>query len=306
MRFCQTDGTPLVADEPLDPYKTMVARPGDLAETPAPPPIPVDHTSEPPEDQLLELPSEADSKKTTFTTEEEIRREMAARDAGEVIEIPPLAGQEPATPAEPSLNPPSFGDLSSPPPSPFSPPKAPSEPPFKASTPPIPSPFSDNRNEPSSVSEPTSKPFAEPEPTAPSINPFETPSAGQSAATIVQSEPAAAAPQAEWQPPAVGGEQFTPPQSAGGVNQTLPIVSLVFGIISLCCYISPVTGLVALITGFKGMKNAKNDPAHYGGRGLAIAGMALGGLFFLLGLIYWIYVIFVIGLSAMGSFGGFR
>jgi hypothetical protein len=51
------------------------------------------------------------------------------------------------------------------------------------------------------------------------------------------------------------------------------------------------------------MKNANNDPKNYGGKNLAIAGMITGGVFFLLGILYYIYIIFVIGLSALGSFG---
>ena len=108
--------------------------------------------------------------------------------------------------------------------------------------------------------------------------------------------------QSEWTPPPTPeqgwGDQglgantpFQPPPAATGQNQVLPIVSLVFGILSVCCYVSPVTGLVALITGFLGMKNANNDPAQYGGKTLAIVGMILGGLFFLVGLAYYILVV---------------
>ena len=50
------------------------------------------------------------------------------------------------------------------------------------------------------------------------------------------------------------------------------------------------------------MKNANNDPAHFGGKGLAIAGMITGGVFLLLGLLYWLYIIFVVGFAAMTSF----
>src|SRR5438552_3764975 len=85
---------------------------------------------------------------------------------------------------------------------------------------------------------------------------------------------------------------FQPSPSGAGLNQTLPIISLVLGIISLCCYISPITGLAALITGFIGLKNVKNDPANYGGKGLAIAGMITGGVFALLSVVYWILIIF--------------
>lgn len=120
--------------------------------------------------------------------------------------------------------------------------------------------------------------------------------------------------QNEWTPPPSPeqgwGDQglgantpFQPPPAVGGQNQTLPIVSLVFGILSVCCYIAPITGIVALITGFMGMKNANNDPSQYGGKGLAIAGMITGGVFLLLGLAYWLYVIFIVGLAAAGSFG---
>ena len=121
--------------------------------------------------------------------------------------------------------------------------------------------------------------------------------------------------QSEWTPPPSPeqgwGDQglgantpFQPPPAATGQNQTLPIVSLVFGIVSLCCYISPLTGLVAIITGFMGMKNANNDPTQYGGKGLAIAGMITGGVFFLIGLAYWLYIIFIIGFVGLSSFGG--
>jgi len=92
-----------------------------------------------------------------------------------------------------------------------------------------------------------------------------------------------------------------PPQAPQGLNQTLPIVSLVFGILSVCCYISPITGIVALITGFMGMKNVNNNPMQFGGKGLAIAGMICGGVFLLLGLLYWIYIIFIIGVVGFSA-----
>lgn len=71
------------------------------------------------------------------------------------------------------------------------------------------------------------------------------------------------------------------PQSYGQ-DQTLPIVSLVFGILSIplafCCYGGIPLGIIALITGYIGLNNEKNDPARYGGRGFAIGGMITGGL----------------------------
>jgi hypothetical protein len=278
MRFCQSDGTPLVEDAPVDPYKTMVARPADFAAAKPP--------SEPSED-VLDLPAESDPAKTMYASESEIRAEMDAHDE-QVIDIPPLV--------EPP--PPSF-DEPAPPPSPFSPSDL-----GATSTPPIPSPFDEPK--PSTYEPPPIPSFTEPEPykEEPAFNPFDQPAS----APIAQAEWAPPpVPDAGWQNQQIGqNTPFQPPApGTGSVNQTLPIVSLVFGIVSLCCYISPVTGIVALVTGFMGMKNANNDPQNYGGKGLAIAGMITGGVFLLLGLLYWIYIIFVVGLAALGSMGNF-
>jgi hypothetical protein len=89
------------------------------------------------------------------------------------------------------------------------------------------------------------------------------------------------------------------PPPAAKLNQTLPIVSLIFGILSLCCYVSPLTGIIAAVTGFLGMRNASNNPSQYGGKTLAIVGLILGILFFLIGIGYWIFLIFFGGLSMM-------
>ena len=273
MRFCQADGTPLLEDAPLDPYKTMVARPEDIAAA----------SSSSQSDDVLDLPAADDPAKTMFASEDEIRREMAAHD-DQVIDIPPLSEPEPPSFSEPT-----------PPPSPFSAPDLGS-----STVPPIPSPFDEPK--PSTYEPPPVPSFAEPEPfrEEPSFNPFDQP------APMAQSEWAPPpAPDAGWQNQPIGqNTPFQPPVvGTGSLNQTLPIVSLVFGIVSLCCYISPVTGIVALITGYMGMKNANNDPQQYGGKGLAIAGMVTGGVFLLLGLLYWIYIIFIVGLAAMGSLG---
>ncbi len=101
------------------------------------------------------------------------------------------------------------------------------------------------------------------------------------------------APVAQWQNQGVGqNTPFAPPASQGQ-NQTLPIISLVFGILSVCCYIGWITGPVALITGYLGMKNIAKDPTSYGGKGLAMAGMIVGGIFTALWLIYWIVIIVI-------------
>jgi hypothetical protein len=265
MRFCQADGTPLVEDAPVDPYKTMIARPGDFAAANTPSPA----------DDVLDLPSASDPAKTMYASEDEIRREMEARDE-QVIDIPPLVEPEAPSFSEPT-----------PPPSPFSTPDLGGQ-----TVPPIPSPFSDPK--PYSYEPPPAPSFADPEPEPlreePAFNPFDQP------APIAQAEWAPPpAPDAGWQNQQIGqNTPFQPPAAGtGSVNQTLPIVSLIFGILSLCCYIGWITGPIALITGFLGLKNVNRDPASFGGKPLAIIGMVLGGIFTVLWGLYWLVIILI-------------
>ena len=278
MRFCQADGTPLVEDvAPLDPYKTMVARPEDVAAA---------SPSSSGTDDVLDLPADSDPAKTMYASEDEIRAEMAARDEGDeqVIDIPPLVEPPPPIFSEPS-----------PPPSPFSAPDV-----SGSSVPPIPSPFDEPKR---STYEPPPPPFDEPKP-EPAFNPFDQPESAPIAKAEWTPPPA---PDADWQKQQIGkSTPFQPPAAGtGSVNQTLPIISLVLGIVSLCCYISPLTGLGALITGYLGIKNANNDPRTYGGKGLAIAGMIIGGLMFLVGAGYYIMIILVYAGLLAGSIFNF-
>lgn len=150
------------------------------------------------------------------------------------------------------------------------------------------------------------KDFAEPSQTP---SPFDSPNPFGNADPFAQNQPLQQsewtpppAPDANWQNQDLGANTpLQPPPAGQSLNQTLPIVSLVLGIVSLCCYISPVTGIAALITGYLGIKNVNANPNEYGGKTLAIIGMVLGGLFLLVGLLYWVYIIFIIGLAASGG-----
>ena len=394
MRFCQSDGTPLDAVEesqPEDPLKTTVVRQEDIASSipPADPFKTMVAGSMEESGDLLQLPEEMDPMKTMVVTplskdkpvledvpnfediKEEIKPEAPSSPfsgfsqpkeplpetpkdfSNEPTEFQP----EPPKFNEPSLSPPSFGDLSAKEEddlpqtvmqnpwdagnepkseSPFSKPSdAPSASPFdqsKSSFDEPKSPFgnvpSSPFDQPSSFDEPKESPFSQPSPSfdqpQSSFDPpkptFEEPSNqfGSAASQFEQmnqgfggNQPLQASewtpppsPEQSWQEQGVGANTpFQPPVAGGGQNQVLPIVSLVFGIVSLCCYIAPLTGLVALVTGFMGMKNANNDPAQYGGKGLAIAGMITGGIFFLIGLAYWLYIIFVIGFVGLSTLG---
>ncbi len=326
MRFCQVDGTPLVDDAPaFDPYATMVAPSGISApveEAPAAvePEAPV--ASEPavvsiepietaeseaatqiaefpqvdapiaePED-VLDVPA-VDPLKTMYVSEDEMRAALGSVDAADdpIMEIPEAAPEPPAFIAP---------EMPAPPPSPFAEPSM---------EPAIPSPF----NTPAAVEPPVETPqFTAPEPvfeapqfTEPEPPPFKEPEPVYAPAVM---EPAASPP-AEWTPPPVPDASWQnqeigsntpfqpPPVGVGEQNKTMPIVSLILGIVSLCCYVSPITGLAALVTGFLGMKNANAQPDLYGGKGLAIAGMVLGGIMFLIGLVYWVFLLFFGGMA---------
>jgi hypothetical protein len=333
MRFCQVDGTPLVDDAPaveeapFDPYATIVGIPKPPASTQAAPPSDASEapTAETPKqeilepivgnsvssipvsepDEVLEVPG-ADPLKTMYVSDVEMK-EVLGTAAGADTPSEEIKADEAEVEAAPQAAAPDFGDQT-PPPSPFSTPPPADEAPVPAppsflETPP-PSSEAETMVPPevaSSIQEPP--PFEEAETMfQPQAAPFEP-----AAAPMQQQEwTPPPAPDAAWQNQQIGSNTpfQPPPAGAGGQNKTLAIISLVLGIVSLCCYVSPVTGIAALITGFLANKKANDDPNTYGGKGLALAGMICGGVFFLLGIIYWIYIIFVIGFAAMS--GGFR
>jgi Na+-driven multidrug efflux pump len=106
------------------------------------------------------------------------------------------------------------------------------------------------------------------------------------------------APVSEWQNQNLGANQpFQPSGASVGQNQTLAIVSLVCGVLSIICCFSFITGPAGLITGFMAKNKADQDPAQFGGRGLALAGMITGGIGTLIGIL-------VIILQILGAFAG--
>ena len=336
MRFCQIDGTALVDDAPaFDPFATIVGvappKKEERSEEAEEPPFvqqPEEPVSISEPDDVLEMP-DADPLKTMYVSEDEMLSAMkpdeVASESG-VVEIKPIeesASSEEVIP-EPEPEPVSF-DQPTPEPEPFAPmPESPAsveEPPASVpepeppsfSVPDVPAP---NFGEISPPPSPFSTGSAADRPVAaPSFEDQASDSKSfNEAETVIQpgypnpfDETPAAAPIEEWTPPPAAASNWenqqisspTPSVSAGpaGQNKILPIVSLVLGILSLCCYVSPITGIAAVITGFIGMKNANNSPNEYGGKGLAIAGMITGGLMFLVGIIYWVFLLFFGGMA---------
>jgi hypothetical protein len=301
LRFCQVDGTPLVdktEDEEVDPFKTMVGTKADiLAAMPpvaAPPPPPEPSVPAPIENELLEIPPAADPNKTQFVSEEELRAEMAkiGSSENEVIDVPPLAEPEAPSFAEPEPTPSPFGGA--PPPSPFATPNdGQADEPGPANfptSPPIPSPFGASQPE-EKISQDlpeTPSPFEASASPEPAVNPFEP----APAAPIVQAEASSpVVPESNMQNPQNYGQGAAP--AAGGPNQTLAIISLVVGILSIFCCGWFVPGIAAIIMGFIAKSKASNDPSNFGGAGLALGGIITGALSIVLGIIVVILYVFM-------------
>lgn len=111
----------------------------------------------------------------------------------------------------------------------------------------------------------------------------------------VSNTPPASAPMSPWQnpsmqqPSAAPNQMYSPPAAyAGNKDQTLPIISLVLGILSavICCYGGIPFGIPAIVTGFLGYNNVNKNPQQYGGRELAMAGMVLGAVGLLITLFF--------------------
>lgn len=172
------------------------------------------------------------------------------------------------------------------------------------------SPFNKPVNAPvsSPFDTPPPPPFKEPEPVfandpKPIGSPFDQPSTpfGQSNDPFANQQQDAAwnpppVPMQGWQDQPVGSNTPFQPPVAGmeGQNKTLAIVSLVCGVIGLCCGLS---GIIAIITGFMAKNNADSNPAEYGGRGMAMAGIILGFVSLLLT---------IVGIILQIALGAFR
>jgi hypothetical protein len=102
------------------------------------------------------------------------------------------------------------------------------------------------------------------------------------------------------QPPAQG----MPPGMAqvGGQpqQQALGIASLVCGLLSITVGLitcsGPVLGVIALALGIIALVQIKNDPQRFGGKGLAIGGIAIGSLWILF-ILFWLLIFIIAALA---------
>jgi hypothetical protein len=88
---------------------------------------------------------------------------------------------------------------------------------------------------------------------------------------------------------------FAPQMMVSSPDQVLAIVSLATGASSLalgwCCGLGLILAPAGIVTGIVAMIQNKNNPEKYGGRGLAIGGIATGSIFLVLYILYFILVV---------------
>jgi len=98
-----------------------------------------------------------------------------------------------------------------------------------------------------------------------------------------------APPPVRWTAPGpIAQQQFGGFAAVRRADQTLATVSMILGIISLavsCCYGGIWLGIPAAILGFLALNKASSDSEKYGGKGLALAGVVMGGVSFLITLL---------------------
>jgi hypothetical protein len=93
-----------------------------------------------------------------------------------------------------------------------------------------------------------------------------------------------------------GGGMASYGATAQTQQNTLALVSLICGVLSLICF-GILTGIPAIITGYMQLNKIKSDPATYGGRGMAIGGIICGAISSL-------FTILLILLMIAGAIGG--
>lgn len=112
-----------------------------------------------------------------------------------------------------------------------------------------------------------------------------------------QPPPAPAAP-TDWGAPGgyqpgqqvMGSRSFQPPppppfHDVANKQQGFAVGALVCGILSIVCCFGFFTGIPAVILGVVAMNKEKADPEHYGGKGMALAGIITGAVGILFGTI---------------------
>ena len=90
---------------------------------------------------------------------------------------------------------------------------------------------------------------------------------------------------------------YPPPGAPGGYGQAPPqtsplaIVSLVLGIVGFLCCTFFVLSIGAVVTGFMARKQIEESQGRLKGSGMATAGLILGAVGVVVGVVYWILIL---------------
>ena len=106
-------------------------------------------------------------------------------------------------------------------------------------------------------------------------------------------QPAPAPLASSWQPP-------PPPRYATVPQQGLSVASLILGIFSVTfgwCYVGVVTSPIAIILGIISLVQIKNSPEKHGGKPMAIAGIVMGAVYFLIVAVFILIAILMQGVK---------
>ena len=96
-----------------------------------------------------------------------------------------------------------------------------------------------------------------------------------------------------WQPP-------PPPRYATVPQQGLSVAALILGIFTVTfgwCYVGVVTSPIAIILGIISLVQIKNSPEKYGGKPMAIAGVVMGAVYFLIVAVFILIAILMQGIK---------
>ncbi len=283
-------------DEEVDPMKTMVVS-GNTADN-----IRVDIPEEKSKDEPVRPPVREPKKEDASEAQTILSPDIPKFNEPEIAAPPDMGDSTPKPKAKP--DPPKSEPPAKTPGSPFD-----SGKPNESKQAPIPSPFDESM--PPGFPTPSNPPFEPPkEPLKP--EPLNTPNNKQTPKSTFAdpAKPVVESNTEGWKPqttPKAGdfGNQGIANQSfdssipsqtsaSDGQNQTLAFVSLGLGIVSYVCMLGPVSGLIAIITGYMARKNIRENPNEYGGGTFALIGMILGAIAVLLTLIIigaWLFLV---------------
>ncbi len=283
MKFCQTDGTVLVADAPpVDPYKTVVGSQDEIASA-IPPADPFKTmVASPPkaaDDDILDLPDEQDALKTMVVSQEEMDA-MKKEDAADASPLdlpaapsaPLIEPQQPASPdafkpKDSPFNTPGFGDagksdksdapalpnsggFKEPPPSKFDSKTFPND--FSSQSPysnpdsqPIPSPFQDSM--PPGGFQPTfGSPFSEPTSASKPEPAYQEPEVASNQSPFGQAASSSPFEQNQWTPPPAPVSNWQN-QEIGANTPFQPPVAAGSGQNQTLAIVSLVLGIVGIV-----------------------------------------------------------